>query len=511
MRHRFLIACIAAVAPLASVAAYDPAGDIAELYDFSLLASLRPGVRCKMFSSYDRTGGNNDGFSGTYSKIRVEDGRSVLAEMQGPGCIHRIWFTHSEYKVDGLLERKGEHIRVYLDGKPEPAIDVPLADLFSGKLERFPAPLVASRNGGFSSYVPIPYRAGCKVTVDGTAVRFYHITYSEFASAENVKTFSMALDGAEKEKLAKAVKAWSAPGNLQAGEPLPIVQTATQPILLAGRIPKVFSLPPGPCMVRAVELEAGAKAWPAWKGARLQMRWDGAEAPGIDLPADYFFGQAMRPPLYRSLLVGGSGTEPVRLYNFFPMPYQKRATVTVLPSGSETLQGTLKISVVPLVRWQDDFAYAHAAYGEALPARPKVWYPLLARAGKGHYAGTYIVTEGPGGGDDKLPLWLEGDERFTVDGELRIHGTGTEDYFNFGWYAVPGRLDGPVALPLTGFPIYQDRRDVARASAYRWHLTDPVPFEKEIVAEIEHGGENDKSADYRSATFWYDAQPAIAK
>ena len=54
--------------------------------DLGLLARLRdPGVRPIGFSSYDRTGGNNDGFNGTYSKIRVEDGNSVLAETTGPG------------------------------------------------------------------------------------------------------------------------------------------------------------------------------------------------------------------------------------------------------------------------------------------------------------------------------------------------------------------------------------------------------------------------------------------
>jgi len=36
-----------------------------------------------------------------------------------------------------------------------------------------------------------------------------------------------------------------------------------------------------------------------------------------------------------------------------------------------------------------------------------------------------------------------------------------------------------------------------------------VPFEKSIQAEIEHGGENEQAADYRSATFWYDDRPDI--
>ena len=196
---RFVFLLAAAVSGLAL--GYEPTGRIDELYRLELLARLRPGVVCRMFSSYDRTGGNNDGFAGTFSKLRVEDGRSVLAEMSGAGCIQRIWFTHSEFKVPGLLERKGEHIRVYVDGQSTPALDIPLEDLFSGRLARFPKPLVGEASGGFYCYVPIPYREGCKVVVDGTAVRFYQINYNSFPSAQGVESFRMELDPSQQRQL----------------------------------------------------------------------------------------------------------------------------------------------------------------------------------------------------------------------------------------------------------------------------------------------------------------------
>src|SRR5208337_2338284 len=84
------------------------------------------------FSSYDRTGGNNDGFNGTYSRIRAEDGNSVLAEVDGPGVVQRIWFTHTSGEQPGLLDRKQEHVKIYLDGRDRPALDVPLETIFSG-------------------------------------------------------------------------------------------------------------------------------------------------------------------------------------------------------------------------------------------------------------------------------------------------------------------------------------------------------------------------------------------
>ena len=113
---------------------YRPTGSPVDLHELGRLARLRdPRAHVVGFSSYDRKGGNDDGFNGTYSKIRVENGDSVLAELDGPGVIQRIWTTHTSGEKPGLLNRKHEHIRIYLDGKAEPALDVPMEDLFSGQ------------------------------------------------------------------------------------------------------------------------------------------------------------------------------------------------------------------------------------------------------------------------------------------------------------------------------------------------------------------------------------------
>ncbi|HEV3120763.1 MAG TPA: DUF2961 domain-containing protein, partial [Isosphaeraceae bacterium] len=138
------------------------------------------------------------------------------------------------------------------------------------------------------------------------------------------------------------------------------------------------------------------------------------------------------------------------------------------------------------------------------PTRKGVDFPLLAAKGRGHYAGTFLATEG----HTHLPLWLEGDDRFEVDGQSAIHGTGTEDYFNCGWYALKGRLDRPATYASYGFPVYSQDANTARAAAYRLHLADPVPFAREIKAGLEHGGENDVAANYRAAIYWYSDSPA---
>jgi hypothetical protein len=470
-----------------------------ELYRLELLPRLRSGETCKMFSSYDRTGGNNDGFEGTYSKIRVENGNSVLAEMSGPGCIQRIWFTHSDYGKPGLLNLKKEHIRIYLDGEKTPALDVPLEEIFSGKLEGFPQPLVGESQGGYFCYVPIPYRNGCKVEVDGTGVRFYQIGYRTFPSDKGITTFCNPPTAKQKDALAAAVKVWNGCGDFTA---LGVKETekAEKPFSLKAGDSLDWDLPEGPQMVRAVYLSIKPEQFPNADDARLKIYWDGASEAAVDLPLSYFFCQSKQPSAFKSLLAGANADN---WYNFMTMPYRRSGKIKI--QAAKPLDGTLSLLTTKLSSPSEDLGYFHAAYNENLPTQTGKFHTYLNREGKGHVVGVYLATDGQT--DAKLPLWLEGDEQFTCDGDLWIHGTGTEDGFNCGWYAVPGRLNGPGATPLTGFPVYRMEENRNIAVAFRWYLTDPVPYEKSVQFELEHGGTNDVNANYRTAAFYYDAAP----
>jgi hypothetical protein len=472
---------------------------IEELYRLEQLPRLPRGESCKMISSYDRTGGNDDGFSGKYSKLREENGDSVLAEMQGPGCIQRMHFAHSEYGKPGLLNLKKEHVRIYLDDEATPALDVPLEDLFYGKLEGFPKPLADCVLGGFYCYVPIPYKKSCKVVVQGTVVRFVQIVYRTFPSETEIVSFRNPPTEPQRKALANAVKAWTSCGDLG---PLGADESnrVEKPFTLKGGESLDWVLPAGPRTVRALRLQLDPEAAQNAAGARLRIVWDDAQAPAVDLPLDVFFCQAKRPIPFRSLLAGaGEGG----WYNYLPMPYRKSGKITL--ATEKPLAGTISLATVPLAEKSGEMGYLHVAYHESLPTKTGEFHPYLLREGRGRVVGVYLMTEAIK--PSKMPSWLEGDEWFTCDGELRIHGTGTEDSFNAGWYAVPGRLNNPGATPLSGFPAYRkdDERDVA--VAYRWYLPDPVSYEKSIDAKLEHGPTNNIKADYRSAVFFYDAAP----
>ena len=42
---------------------------------------------------------------------------------------------------------------------------------------------------------------------------------------------------------------------------------------------------------------------------------------------------------------------------------------------------------------------------------------------------------------------------------------------------------------------------------YRFHIEDPVYFQKSLRATIEHGHADDREDDYTSVAFWYQTEP----
>jgi len=138
---------------------------IEELYRLDRLAEFKKSLKVASVSSYDTTGGNNDGFDGLYSFVRREKDGLVLADLKGPGVIYRIW---TPTPTDDIME-------FYFDGEKEPRIKVKFRDLFLGQHPPFERPLVGYGAGGFYSYVPLPFEKSCRVFIRAEKVQFYQI------------------------------------------------------------------------------------------------------------------------------------------------------------------------------------------------------------------------------------------------------------------------------------------------------------------------------------------------
>ena len=95
-----------------------PTPGISELSRLDLLPKFKDSVKVASISSYDRTGGNDDGFSGKYSFVRKEGDGLVIADLQGPGVIYRIWTPLRVTNTARTLSPGGHVTLFYLENPP---------------------------------------------------------------------------------------------------------------------------------------------------------------------------------------------------------------------------------------------------------------------------------------------------------------------------------------------------------------------------------------------------------
>lgn len=254
----------------------------------------------------------------------------------------------------------------------------------------------------------------------------------------------------------------------------------------------------------------------------LRIFWDDDPTPSVEAPIGDFFGLGLGDYfLYQSLpLAVGSDKA---LNSFFPMPFRKRAKITVANEGHQRVDAfyfniDFRAYRKPLPA---DTLYFHAQYRQAAPAKgwTNQWrsngdplvdnkpnlegegnYVWMEATGRGHFVGvTQSVLQNQDG------WWGEGDDMFFIDGETRpsINGTGSEDYFLGAWDFG----DHPFSYALFGAPVKGEERAGGRSSVYRFHLDSPITFTKSLRASIEHGHANHRSDNYFSVAYWYQTEP----
>ncbi len=489
--NRFVIALLTlSVVPATCLAAEDFVPGIQELYRLDRLPAFRESVKVACISSYDRTGGNNDGFGGEYSFVRKEPGGLVLADLEGPGVIYRVW---TPTPTDDTLE-------FYFDGETEPRVRVKYRDLFLGVHPAFPRPLVGFGAGGFYSYVPLPYEKSCKVFLRAERTQFYQINFATYPKGMGIKSFTTEPTDPQRKQVEKAKELFNSAGKDVSAYVVPeggkVETIKTKVNLESGKASTIFDVDrPG----RIVGIRLSPADAMAGKKRDIVLRafWDGDAQPAIACPAGDFFGYSWGEPAAKSLLFGAADGVS---YCYFPMPFDKSARVELYaePGLDRSVSVQAEVLFVPIARQKNEGRF-YALWRRENPTTKGKPFTFVETEGRGHLVACIQQSQGLESGNT---YFFEGDDQTTLDGELVIHGTGSEDFYNGGWYDVAGRWETRRSFPLSGCLDY--KKHLGRTGAYRLFLGDAYAYRKSLLQTIEHAPTgNDLLNDYCGVTFFY--------
>lgn len=250
----------------------------------------------------------------------------------------------------------------------------------------------------------------------------------------------------------------------------------------------------------------------------LRFYWDGEETPSIECPlADFFTCGWQEYCQNNSLMVN---VNPGSAFNcYWTMPFHKSAKITLENINPERCTVYYQIDYA-LCDVPESAGCLHAQFRRINPLKAKDVVTVLDGVrGKGHYVGTYLAWEvrSPG-------WWGEGEIKFYLDGDTEfptIAGTGTEDYFcgsyNFDRNGLYREFSTPYSGLVQVLPPDVCYKPGQRFGLYRWHITDPIRFEKDLKVTIQAlGWQKDETGanrylpledDISSVAFWYQAEP----
>ena len=256
-----------------------------------------------------------------------------------------------------------------------------------------------------------------------------------------------------------------------------------------------------------------------WRFAIIRFYWDGETTPSVECPVGDFFASGWgRYAQISSLAVC---VNPGSAFNsYWQMPFRKSFKVTLENLAEENFtvyyQINYSLTDVPAAA-----AYFHAQFRRVNPLPYKEVYTILDGVkGWGHYVGTYMAW-----GVNNNGWWGEGEIKFYLDGDGKfptICGTGTEDYFCGSYDFDTKGPDGVVhytefSTPYSGLSqvIRGDGHYdvIQRFGLYRWHIMDPVRFEKDLKVTIQALGWRSGGRylplkdDIASVAFWYQQEP----
>ena len=472
-----------------------------EMIDLVGLAEFPdPAYQTVQFSSYDRRssipGGpgwfaNSDGFGGEpvpgFAAVLREPGADsigqyLMADVEGPGALVRLWTA----AIDGSVQ-------LWLDGANEPVYDGPADDFFHRPLDAYPQAGSLNRENlertlyqRDAAYAPMPFARQLRLVWTGNLshIHFYQLEVRKYAAGTRVVTFSPEDLATYAETIDRVTAALADP---DASLPVPAQSESHGITVEVAPGQSVDALVvDGPAALQQLELQLEADHLErALRQTVLHIHFDDHPRAQVESPLGDFFGAAPGINPYQSLpfSVLPDGTMTSR----FVMPFENAVRVRLENLGDQSVSVAGSARSLPYDWDRERSMHFRARWrvDHDLIADPNAVQdlPFLVARGKGVYVGTTSILLNP----NPIPTpggnwWGEGDEKVFVDQDTlpSLFGTGSEDYYNYSWsspdiftfaYCGQPRNDGPGNR---GF-----------VTNYRWHILDPLPFERSIGFYME--------------------------
>ena len=472
-----------------------------------------------MRSTYDRRGGN-EGADASHFLYQLAEDQNVTLDVAGKGVLYFDRYNHWHgspwhYNVDGLDHLVKESSTADPDHPKEGATFEP-----SHVFQPPTAVTWANTKGADLSWVPIPFESTFRMAYSRTHYGTGYYIYDQYVGGAILSQPIRSWNGNEppdKRVIALINRAGTdiAPKSAKS-----IFGTIDQ--LSAGSVCLLRSISASPRVIRKITFSVPVDQAIGFGRTRLRITWDGRSEPSVDAPLALFYGAGT---LYnrdsREYIVKALPTyirqkdQRVELSCFFPMPFFESARIELIGAReSNTRDIRWTVAVEPFKGRRNDVGYFHATYRDHQIPEPGHDLVLLDTHGlegsqdwSGSFVGTSFIFS------DRAALGtLEGDPRFFFDDSQtpQAYGTGTEEWGGGGDYWGGQNM----TLPFAGHPVGARDAKSARSpedlieSAYRFLLSDLMPFGRNARIQLEHGGEDDSTEHYQTVTYWYGAPAA---
>ena len=220
------------------------------------------------------------------------------------------------------------------------------------------------------------------------------------------------------------------------------------------------------------------------RSLRLDMYWENETKPAVSVPLADFFGMGLgRMTAFQNVLF--SNPEGRSFTSYLSMPFRRAARITLTNESAKPVLLFYDINFTRVKQQPQNMLYMHAFWSRNTNTQLGQDFDILPRInGKGRFIGCNlgIITDSV----YATSWWGEGEVKMYVDGDTDLPtlvGTGTEDYIGTGWG------QGAFTHMYQGCPVADEKN--RQWTFYRYHITDPIYFNKDLRVSIQQMGGDD--------------------